>query len=165
MKWFLLSLIVVYSCSGNFSASLSAEQQGLFELSDNFKTDYKKATDSFSREDLISNYELKLRQYLTSTCDSSLKAMKVRMTKLEEDPSGGIYAEFRDQECSYIFHQRYDSTKHMKEDIIYRLVTSLERGKEISLRFLYAGNVKVYDLSNPSPFHFEIRVIPTAIMS
>jgi hypothetical protein len=163
MKWFLLSLIIVYSCSSNSSDSLAVDQQGLFELSKNFETDYKEAGDTISRENVISNYELKLRQYLTYTCDSSLKAIKVRMTKLQEDPSGRIYAEFRDQNCSFIFHQVYDSSKQMREDIIYHLVKSLEPGKELSLRLLYGGKVKVNDPLNPSHCNFEIWVIPTAI--
>ncbi|MBO9682715.1 MAG: hypothetical protein J7502_08625 [Flavisolibacter sp.] len=163
MKWLLFFSIVVYSCGSNSSAHLSPDQKGLFALSDNFKEDYKKTSYTVSRDKVIGNYQLKLQHYLTYTCDSSLKNMKVRMTKLEEDPSGAIHAEFRDKNCSYVFHQVYDSSRQMKADVVYRLVKSLEQGKEINLRFLYGGNVRVNDPENNSTNNFEIEVIPTAI--
>jgi hypothetical protein len=165
MKWLLLFLILAYSCGCNSSASLSPDQKGLFALSDKFKDDYKEANYTVSREKLISSYELKLRHYLTYTCDSSLKNMKVRMTKLEESPAGTIHVEFRDKHCRYVFHQVYDSSRQMKADVIYRFVKSLRPGTEMTMRFLYGGNVKIYDPGNTSMSNFEIVVIPTAIMS
>lgn len=163
MKWFLFSLVILYSCGGNFSASLSQDQKGLFTLCNDFSKDYKAATDAITREKLVSDYEMKLQKYLTYTCDSSLKNIKVRMTRLDEYPTGKIQAEFKDEYCSYVFRQQYDSSNQMKADILYRFVKSLEQEKEITLRFLYGGNVKINAPENTSFQNFEIEVIPMAI--
>ena len=84
------------------------------------------------------------------------------MTRFDEK-ANGVYAEFRDKYCSYVFHRVYDSSNQMKEDMVYRFVKSLEQNKEIAMRFLYAGNVKVSAPGASVQSNFEIEVIPTAI--
>lgn len=163
MKWLFFTLIIVYSCGGNTSANLSPDQEGLYSLCNHFRSDYRKASDTVARQKLKGVYEMKLQYYLTSTCDSSLKTIKVKLTNLEEDPSGSIHAEFRDENCSYVFHQVYDSSTQMRADIVYRFVKSLQRNSEMNLRFLYAGNVKIIDPEKSAGINFEIDIIPTAI--
>lgn len=164
MKWWFFSLIIIYSCGSNSSASLSREQRGLFTLCGEFKNDYEEARDSVTRGKLISNYEMKLQRYLTYTCDSSLKAMKVRMIKFEENGEGAVNAEFVDGNCRYVFHHVYDSTREMNADVVYHLVKSLKQNTEMTVRFLFGGNIKIYDPADVSEGNFEIEVIPTAIV-
>lgn len=165
MKCLLLSLIFVYSCGGNMSASLSPDQKGLCDLSDQLKEDLKEANDTVSREQLIQNYQLKLHRYLSYTCDSSLKNIKVRMTRLQEGPNGILHAEFRDSNCIYVFHQVYESTRQMKADLFYRMVKSFQQGIDLKLRFLYTGGVKIMDPTGDPSCLFQIHVIPTAVIS
>lgn len=164
MKWLFCFLLIGFSCRSNTSAGLSADQSGLASISDNFKSEYYDANNTTAREKVVSNYELKLQHYLTYTCDSSLKNMKVRITTVEERKTGNIYAEFTDKHCKYVFHQLYDSDRQMKSDILYQIVKSLKRGTEITVRFLYAGNVKINSPENASVGNFEIEVLPVAIM-
>ena len=164
MKWlFFLSVVILFSCSSNSSAHLSANQRELFTLSDNFKSEYREAPETTAREKVMSDYEMKLQQYLRHTCDSNLENIKVRMTKLEEDPMGRVYAEFTDRNCTYVFRQVYDSSNEMKADVVYRFVKSLKPNTEITLHFLYGGNVKINDPANTPLNSFEIEVIPTAM--
>jgi hypothetical protein len=165
MKWlFIVSAFIVLSCRSHSSMPLSADQQGLLILSQDFNRDYKDTSDSRGRQKLITDYELKLQDYLKRQCSSMLENMQVKMKKCEEDGKGRIHAEFVDKNNEYVFDRVYDSSSEMKGDTIYKFVKSLPEGTDITVRFLFSGNVKINDPETASAGGFHIQVIPTALV-
>jgi hypothetical protein len=164
MKWFLFTaLLIIYSCRGNSLGALSPDQKGLFNLSETFKNEYKDTSDSREREKLVKQYEIKLQDYLRHSCDYILKDVKVHVRKVEVDSSGRLLAEFTDKNCRYLVHRYYRNDLEMKADSVYHLVRSLNENADITLRFLFDGNIKVNDFENASNKIFEIEVTPTEI--
>lgn len=164
MKWFFLSCLILSSCGDNYLSHLSKDQLGLFTLSESFTKDYKHLNDSIAREKLIGEYKIKVQDYLMRSCDSSLESMRVQMTKIEEDDSGKLWVEFTDNTCKYFFHQAYSTASEMKTDVVYRFIKSLKKNTDLTLRFLYAGNVGINNPENISDKSFEIEVIPIALV-
>jgi hypothetical protein len=163
MKWvFLASFFIVLSCRNHSAPALSADQQGLFKLSLDYKKDYKDTSDSKGRDRLISEYELKLQDYLKRRCSSMLENMQVQLKKFEEDPKGKVYAQFVDENNEYVFEKVYDTSAEMKADTIYRIVKSLPEGTDIKVRFLFSGNIKINVPETVASKGFQIEVIPTA---
>jgi len=163
MKWFLIfSLIFVFSCGNHSSQALSADQQGLFNLSRDYKNDYKDTSDSKGRENVMVEYELKLQDYSRRSCSYRLENMHVQLKKFEEDAKGRVFAQFVDRNNEYVFQKRYDSSTEMRSDTIYRLVKSFQLDTDITVRFLFAGNVKVNEPGTASSSSFQIEVTPTA---
>lgn len=165
MKWIYLSCILfICSCgSSNNSSNLSPDQQALFFLADTFKKEYHDTTNSNTRQQLLAQYEIKLQNYLTHSRAFVLDFMKVKMKKLDIDPKGKLFAEFADENYSYIFRRDYASYNEMKADVVYQLIDSINKESEVKLRFLCSGNVKINDPSDRSAANFEIDVVPTAI--
>ncbi|MGZ3847184.1 MAG: hypothetical protein ACXVBH_14070 [Flavisolibacter sp.] len=162
--WFILSILFIVSCGNHSSQAFSADQQGLFKLSRDFRNDYKDTSDSRDRERLIVEYELKLQNYLKHACSSRLENMNVKMKKIVEDPKGTIYAEFADKDNEYVFQKIYDSAAEMKADTSYRIVKSLQEDSDVTVGFMFAGNVKVNEPAARTSSSFQIEVIPTAIV-
>ena len=163
MKWIvILSLLIFVSCRDHSSRGLSADQQGLIRLSCDFKSEYKDTSDSRGREKLLVDYEIKLQYYLRHRCSYKLENMHVQLKRFEEDDKGRVYAVFADKENDYVFQKKYGTSAEMKADTIYNLVKSLKRGRDITVRFLFAGNVKVNEPGTASYPGFQIEVTPTA---
>jgi len=165
MKWlFILSVLFIVSCGNHSSQALSVDQRGLFNLSRDYRSEFNDTTDSRERERLIIEYELKLQEYLRHRCSYRLEAMRVQLKNFEEDGKGRVYARFVDRNNEYVFQMVYDSTNEMKADTVYQLVKSIPPGRDIAVRFLFAGNVKINEPAKESSSTFQIEVTPTAVI-
>lgn len=165
MKWILLPYFaLIFSCKGNYSAHLSPDQQGLYKLAAEFVSEYKHTSYSTARQQLLSQHEVKLQGYIKEVCKDSLQKMRVQLDRFETN-GDSLLAEFTDENCKYFFHQTYATEKEMKGDTIYQMLSSLKKNTEVTIRFLWAGNVKVNSGTDEGAKVFEIAVIPTAIES
>ena len=143
--FYLTPLIWILSaCSDNSNKTAKTEtkysstQTYLFQLLDDYRTEYFAATETADREKLQSKYQDKMENFLVDSLGRYIDSMTVVVdTVIKQDWL--VTTQFHAKDIEFKYSMKFQENMPPSADSLYKFMLSLSPGKEVTVDFIHLG--------------------------
>lgn len=139
--------------------SYSKTQQYLFELLDNYKSEYFAETRQEMKNKVQQIYLTKLENYLVDTLGRVIDSITVTVDTVIQE-GWLVTTQFHTREIEFKFGMKFQDSMPPKVETLYKFMKSLKPGSEVTVNFMHIGGGEVNKPGNKTVKIFRIFAYP-----
>jgi hypothetical protein len=142
---FWLSFFLFTSCGNNESKSpladhkYSTTQNYLFQIIENYKTDYFAASDAKQRADIRTKYQDKMEHFLVDSLGRYIDSMTVIVDTVIQK-GWLVTTQFHTKDIEFKYGLMFQNNMPSSVDSLYKFMISLSPGEKIVVDFAHLGS-------------------------
>ena len=166
---FLGFVTTIYSCSDKSKKETeskiiySKNQQYIFDLLDEYKTEYFAAKSQNLKASIQSKYSEKFRYFLVDSLGSFLDSMNVTVDTIIQE-SWLVTTQFHSQDIEFKYGMKFKDSMDSRNDSLYQWMRSLKPKSNLILSFALLGSGKLNYPDDSTKSILKIFALPEPII-
>ena len=160
---FFAILLVINSCNyteSNLKQKYSKNQQDLFHLVDNYKSEYTVAKDRANKDLVIEKYLVLFKKILDDSLGRKIDSMFVTVdTIIEKDWL--LTTQFHSKEIEFRYSMKFNDSMDSANNVLYNKIKHLKSQDKILLNFIKLGTLKLNSPDHTAGRTVQIFAFPT----
>jgi hypothetical protein len=141
---FTCMLLIIVSCTNNKHKVIEKEkyfaktQKQLFEILDNYKTEYSKEIQQKSKEKIFDKYYGKIFEFLSDSLGGFIDSMTVIVDTVIQN-GWMVTTQFHTRDIEFKYGMRFQDSMDSRNGSLYKFMKELRPGEEITVDFIHLG--------------------------